>query len=55
MTQRIDYENYIFILYLFNRLKVEGGRMRTAKLLYLLEDDLYKNNMIGPTYVMKRY
>lgn len=55
MAQRIDYENYIFILYLFNRLKVGGGRMRTAKLLYLLEDDLYKNNMIGPTYIMRRF
>ena len=55
MSQKIDYENLIFILYLFNRLKVEGGRMRTAKLLYLLEDDLYKSRMIGPTYIMRRY
>ncbi len=55
MSQRIDYENLIFILYLFNRLKVGGGRMRTAKLLYLLEDDLYKNKLIGPTYIMRRY
>lgn len=55
MAQRIDYENYIFILYLFNRLKVGGGRMRTAKLLYLLEDDLYRNRMIGPRYIMRRY
>ncbi len=55
MGHRIDYENHIFILYLFNRLKLGGGRMRTAKLLYLLEDDLYSNQMIGPTYTMKRY
>lgn len=29
--------------------------MKIAKLLYLLEDDLYKNKMIGSTYIMKRY
>jgi len=34
---------------------VGGGRMRTAKLFYLLEDELHKNKMIGPTYIMKRY
>ena len=55
MGHRIDYENHIFILYLFNRLKLNGGRMRTAKLLYLLENDLFNTQMIGPTYVMKRY
>ena len=55
MNQYIDYKNLIFILYLFNRLKVGGGRMRTAKLFYLFEDDLFKNRIIGPTYIMRRY
>lgn len=55
MNQDIDYKNLIFILYLFNRLKLAGGRMRTAKLFYLFEDDLFKNRIIGPTYIMKRY
>ena len=55
MEQRIEYENYITILYLFNRLKQQGGRMRTAKLLYLFEDELYQAKMVGSTYIMKRY
>ena len=55
MNQYIDYKNLIFILYLFNRLKVGGGRMRTAKLFYLFEEDLFKNRIIGPNYVMKRF
>ena len=55
MTHPINYENLIVILYLFNRTKLEGGRMKTAKLLYLFEDDLYNNKMIGSTYIMKRY
>ena len=55
MIQNINYENLIVILYLFNRSKLGGGRMKTAKLLYLFEDDLYKNKIIGSTYVMKRY
>ena len=55
MNQHIDYKNLIFILYLFNRLKVGGGRMRTAKLFYLIEEDLFKNRIIGPTYIMRRF
>ena len=55
MNQYIDYKNLIFILYLFNRLKVGGGRMRTAKLFYLIEEDLFKNRIIGPTYIMRRF
>ena len=55
MAQRIEYENFITILYLFNRLKQQGGRMRTAKLLYLFEDELYQAKMVGTTYIMKRF
>lgn len=55
MNQYIDYKNLIFILYLFNRLKVGGGRMRTAKLFYLIEEDLFKNRIIGPTYIMRKF
>lgn len=43
------------MLYLFNRLKVGGGRMRTAKLFYLFEEELFKNRIIGPTYIMRKF
>lgn len=55
MNPRIKYENLIIIIYSFNRMKNGGANMKTAKLLYLFEDKLYKKNMIGSHYVMKKY
>lgn len=55
MPQKIEYENLIILLYLFNRTRMEAGRMSTAKLLYLYENELYNSRMIGSSYIMKRY
>lgn len=54
MAERTDYENLIIDLYLFWRLERKGGRVTTAKLLYLLEDELFNRNMVGPRYKMYR-
>lgn len=55
MARRVHYEDLIIDLYLFNRLDTGGGKKKTAKLLYLLEEDLYHQKIIGPHYIMKRY
>lgn len=55
MAKTVDYENLIIDLYLFWRLERKGGRVTTAKLFYLLEDDLFNRNMIGPRYKMYKF
>lgn len=55
MERRVHYEDLILDLYLLNRLDNGGGRKKVAKLLFLLEDDFYDQQIIGPHYVMKRY
>jgi len=55
MAYRVHYEDLILDLYLFDHLEKGGGKKRAAKLLYLLEEELYQLRIIGPEYVMKRY
>lgn len=55
MAERIDYENLIIDLYLFWRLKRKRGRVTTAKLIYLFEDELFNKNMIGSRYKMFKH
>lgn len=55
MAKKIDYEDLIIDLYLFWRLERKGGRVTTAKLIYLLEDELFNKNMIGPRYKMFKH
>ncbi|MFW9881991.1 MAG: hypothetical protein ACFFG0_53690 [Candidatus Thorarchaeota archaeon] len=51
----MHYEDLIIDLYLSNKLNTGGGRKKVAKLLFLVEEDLYHENVIGPHYIMKRY
>lgn len=55
MTKRLNYEDLIAILYMFDRMGGGGGNMKTAKLLYLFEDELFNKNVIGSNYVFKKY
>jgi len=55
MANRVNYEDLIVDLYIFDKLERESGNMSTAKLIFLLEQDLYNKCMIGPHYIMKRY
>ncbi|MFW9896330.1 MAG: hypothetical protein ACFFD7_11040 [Candidatus Thorarchaeota archaeon] len=55
MAKRAHYEDLIIDLYLFNRLDSGGGRKKAAKLIFLLEEDLYQQKVVGPHYIMKRY
>jgi len=55
LAKKIDYEDLIIDLYLFWRLERKGGRVTTAKLIYLLEDELFNKNMIGPRYKMFKH
>lgn len=55
MARRVHYEDLIIDLYLFHHLDTGGGKKKTAKLLYLLEEDLYQEDIVGPQYVMQRY
>ncbi len=55
LAKKIDYEDLIIDLYLFWRLERKGGRVTTAKLIYLLEDELFDKNMIGPRYKMFKH
>ena len=55
MARRVHYEDLIIDLYLFHHLDTGGGKKKTAKLLYLLEEDLYQQQIVGPHYIMRRY
>ena len=55
MARRVHYEDLIIDLYLFNRLDTGGGRKKAAKILFILEEDLYHQKVVGPHYIMKRY
>ncbi|MFW9971913.1 MAG: hypothetical protein ACFFDF_17120 [Candidatus Odinarchaeota archaeon] len=55
MARRVHYEDLITDLYLFNKLDNGGGRKKVAKLLFLLEEDLYNQQIVGPHYIMKRF
>jgi hypothetical protein len=55
MAKRVHYEDLIIDLYLYNHLETGGGRKKVAKLLFLLEEDFWNQQIVGPNYVMKRY
>ncbi len=55
MGKRVAYENLIIDLYIFEKMKRFSANMSTAKIIYLYEDELYKQNMIGAHYKMIRY
>lgn len=55
MGKRVAYENLIIDLYIFDKLKRPSANMSTAKIIYLYEDQLFKENMIGAHYKMIRY
>lgn len=55
MARRVHYEDLIIDLYLFNRLDTGGGRKKAAKLIFLLEEDLCNQQIVGPHYIMKRF
>ncbi len=52
MARRVNYEDLIIDLYIFNNLDRSAANMTTAKLIYLLEDNLFDKKIIGPHYVM---
>ena len=54
MGRRVAYENLIIDLYIFDKLKRPSANMSTAKLIYLFEDELYNQEMIGAYYRMIR-
>ena len=53
MANRINYENLILDLYMFNRIQNRGNTF-AIKLLYLFEEKLLQNNMVGSRYRMHR-
>jgi hypothetical protein len=55
MARRVHYEDLIIDLYLFNNLDTGGGRKKAAKILFLLEEDLFNQQIVGPQYIMKRF
>ena len=55
VEKRVNYEDLIINLYIFNRLDRPSANMSTAKLLYLFEEKLFNMNMIGAHYQMKRH
>lgn len=56
MARRVHYEDLILDLYVLHHLdKGGGGRKKVAKLLFLLEQNLYPQRIVGPHYVMKKY
>ena len=55
MVNKVNYEDLIIDLYIFDKLERASGNMSTAKLLFLFEEDLYKKNMIGSHYPMIRH
>jgi len=55
MEKRVNYEDLIIDLYIFNKLERKSANMSTAKLLFLFEEELYNKNMIGAHYKMKRH
>lgn len=56
MVRRVHYEDLILDLYVLHHLdKGGGGRKKIAKLLFILEEDLYHQKVVGPNYIMKRY
>ncbi|MFX1238691.1 MAG: hypothetical protein ACFE8P_13365, partial [Promethearchaeota archaeon] len=55
MGKRVNYEDLIIDLYLFNKLEREGANMSTAKYLFLLEKNLYDKKIIGPHYKMIKH
>lgn len=56
MVRRVHYEDLILDLYVLHHLdKGGGGRKKVAKLLFILEEDLYHQKVVGPNYIMKRY
>jgi len=56
MVRRVHYEDLVLDLYVLHHLdKGGGGRKKVAKLLFLLEQDLYPQRIVGPHYVMKKY
>ena len=55
MAKRVHYEDLVIDLYLLNHLDTGGGRKKVAKLLFLLEEDLFHQNKVGPHYVMQKY
>jgi hypothetical protein len=48
------FENLIVDLYLFNQID-NRGNMYFAKLIYLIEEKLYKKQLIGPNYKMYKF
>ena len=56
MAARVHYEDLILDLYVLHYLdKGGGGRKKVAKLLFLLEQNLYPQRIVGSHYVMQRY
>jgi hypothetical protein len=47
-------EDLIVDVYLFKKIEYRGN-MYVAKLLYLIEEELYKNDLIGPSYKMYKF
>ena len=54
MSNRIDYENLIIDLYLIKKMN-RRGYLYIVKILYLYEESLMKQSLIGSTYKMYKY
>lgn len=55
MPNRVQYENLIVLLYIFDRIDRGSGNLSTAKLIFLAEDELFQKKMIGPHYKMRKH
>lgn len=53
MGNRINYENLILNLYMFNKIQNRGNTF-AVKLMYIFEEKLFHNNMIGSRYIIHR-
>ena len=53
LENRINYENLIIDLYMFNRIQNRGNTF-AVKLMYLFEEKLFKSNIIGPRYKIRK-
>jgi hypothetical protein len=51
----INYENLIMVLYIFDKIGRKSGKLSTAKLLFLAEEDFYRRKIIGPKYKFRKY
>lgn len=55
LVNRVNYEDLIINLFIFDNLERKSANMSNAKLIYIFEENLYRKNMIGAHYKMYRY